>query len=121
MGATAVHLAVVPKQVLTCCLGDATVWMMILCSPCCCRGAGGARVPLNFEQTAPAYDPANPRMQRGRMPTDSLRNPQTVAFLDMLGLPYNLDRGGSTAQLDGAEAAAGAGLASVTSAGVGRK
>ena len=30
-------------------------------------------------------------LPQGRMPQSSPRNPQTVAFLDMLGLPYNLD------------------------------
>ncbi|GAB4818925.1 hypothetical protein N2152v2_005971 [Parachlorella kessleri] len=58
---------------------------------------GGPRVPDNFVPTAPAYDPANPRMQRGSMPTELPRNPQTVALLDLLGLSYNLDRGGQQA------------------------
>ena len=30
------------------------------------------------------------------MPQQAQRNPQTVAFLNMLGLPYNLDHGGSS-------------------------
>ena len=53
---------------------------------------GGPTIPQNFAPTAPAYDPARP--QRGRMPQRLLRNPQTVQFLEMLGLPYNLERGG---------------------------
>jgi hypothetical protein len=59
-------------------------------------------VPDNFVRTAPAYDPSNPRMQRGSMPTEALRNPQTVELLDMLGLPYNLDRAGAQAEAPGA-------------------
>lgn len=70
--------------------------------------AGGARIPDNFAPTAPAYDPSNPAMQRGRMPTEMLRNPQTVALLDMLGLPYNLDRGGPAGMAGGAADIAGA-------------
>ncbi len=52
---------------------------------------GGAAVPPNFAPTAPAHaGGGEPR--GGRMPREALRNPQTVALLEMLGLPYNLDR-----------------------------
>jgi len=53
--------------------------------------AGGARIPHNFEPTAAAYDPSS--QQKGRMPQTQTRNPQTVALLRMLGLPYNLEEG----------------------------
>ncbi len=48
-------------------------------------------IPLNFVPTAPGHDPSasNPK---GRMPRQSPRNPQTERFLEMLGLPYNLDQ-----------------------------
>lgn len=45
------------------------------------------------------------------MPTVAHRNPQTVAFLEMLGLPYNLDHGataGPAAEPDSASAFAAA-------------
>lgn len=29
--------------------------------------------------------------RQGKMPQAAVRNPQTVAFLEMLGLPYDLD------------------------------
>ena len=48
-------------------------------------------VPHNFVRTAPGHDPAKPDA-RGRMPRSSPRNPQTEQFLDMLGLPYNLEQ-----------------------------
>lgn len=48
-------------------------------------------VPQNFVRTAPGHDPSSP-IPKGRMPQSSPRNPQTEQFLDMLGLPYNLDR-----------------------------
>ena len=47
---------------------------------------GGAAVPPNFEQTAPG-----PSGRPGRMPQRAQRSPQTEAFLQILGLPYNLD------------------------------
>jgi hypothetical protein len=47
---------------------------------------GGAAVPPNFEQTAPG-----PSGRPGRMPQRAQRSPQTEAFLQLLGLPYNLD------------------------------
>ena len=50
--------------------------------------AGGSRVPTNFEPTAPVHNPAQ---QRGRMPQKGLRNPQTLALLRLLDLPYNLE------------------------------
>ncbi|KAK9903387.1 hypothetical protein WJX75_004587 [Coccomyxa subellipsoidea] len=49
---------------------------------------GGPEVPHNFMPTAPGHDG---RQRRGVMPTHAVRNPQTVALLEMLGLPYNLD------------------------------
>ena len=50
---------------------------------------GSAAVPLNFERTARAHDPAQPR--RAAMPTSTPRNPQTVALLELLQLDYKLD------------------------------
>ncbi|KAI7845707.1 hypothetical protein COHA_000821 [Chlorella ohadii] len=58
---------------------------------------GGLAVPHNFVPTAPAFDPAQPQMRSGRMPTRAVRNPQTEAFLEALGLPYNLDHGAEAA------------------------
>ncbi|EFN55283.1 hypothetical protein CHLNCDRAFT_57928 [Chlorella variabilis] len=52
---------------------------------------GGAAVPRNFVRTVPAYDPSQPQMRSGTMPQQAVRNPQTVAFLELLGLPYNLE------------------------------
>ncbi|GIL81793.1 hypothetical protein Vretimale_1395 [Volvox reticuliferus] len=51
---------------------------------------GTSRVPDNFVITAEPYNPALGQRQ-GRMPQRHQRNPQTVALLEMLGLPYNLD------------------------------
>ena len=48
-------------------------------------------VPQNFIRTASGHDPSRPT-PKGRMPRSSSRNPQTEQFLDMLGLPYNLDQ-----------------------------
>ncbi|DBA70331.1 TPA: hypothetical protein ACH3X2_011753 [Trebouxia sp. C0005] len=48
-------------------------------------------IPLNFVPTAPGHDPSAPNA-KGRMPRQSPRNPQTERFLEMLGLPYNLDQ-----------------------------
>ncbi len=48
-------------------------------------------IPLNFVPTAPGHDPSTPN-PKGRMPRQSPRNPQTERFLEMLGLPYNLDQ-----------------------------
>lgn len=48
-------------------------------------------IPHNFVRTAPGHDPSKPK-PRGRMPRSSPRNPQTEQFMDMLGLPYNLDQ-----------------------------
>ena len=42
-----------------------------------------------YELVSRAYHPCA-RVQ-GRMPQRAERNPQTVAFLEMLGLPYDLD------------------------------
>jgi hypothetical protein len=50
---------------------------------------GHARVPSNFERTAAAHDPSHPRQPR--MPSTAHRNPQTVALLQLLELPFNLD------------------------------
>ena len=47
---------------------------------------GGAAVPENFEATAPG-----PSGRPGRMPQAAQRSPQTAAFLELLGLPYNLE------------------------------
>lgn len=52
---------------------------------------GQGAIPRNFAPTAPAHDPTAPQ-QRGRMPQQAIRNPQTEHYLDMLGLPYNLDQ-----------------------------
>jgi lariat debranching enzyme len=49
---------------------------------------GGTRIPANFEMTAPPHFGGT--RGRGRMPTMILRNPQTLDFLNMLELPYNL-------------------------------
>lgn len=50
----------------------------------------GTQVPNNFQMTAPAHDPHR-KGNRGQMPRTAIRNPQTVAFLEMLGLEYNLE------------------------------
>ncbi|CAL5222243.1 g4577 [Coccomyxa viridis] len=65
---------------------------------------GGPQVPHNFAQTAPGHDGS---ARRGRMPQNSPRSPQTVAFLEMLGLPYNLDHKDSS-QAPAGSASAGA-------------
>lgn len=53
---------------------------------------GSQAIPHNFQPTVPAYNPtAQGPKAKGRMPTQSIRNPQTVELLDMLQLPYNLD------------------------------
>ena len=49
----------------------------------------GVAVPLNFQATARAHDPAQPR--RSVMPTSTPRNPQTCALLEMLQMDYKLD------------------------------
>lgn len=54
----------------------------------------GLRIPNNFQQTAPPYvdpGPGTRQQHRGCIPQESLRNPQTVALLTLLGLDYNLD------------------------------
>jgi hypothetical protein len=51
--------------------------------------ADGATVPLNFAPTARAHDPSAPR--RSTMPTDTPRNPQTEALMELLELDYKLD------------------------------
>lgn len=56
---------------------------------------GGLRIPHNFAQTAEPHD-ARAIKQRGRMPQTAPRNPQTVEFLEMLRLPYNLDHTAAT-------------------------
>lgn len=53
---------------------------------------GGARVPNNFSPTAPAHAAGVPERMQGTMPRAAVRNPQTVALLALLGLPYNLDQ-----------------------------
>ena len=47
---------------------------------------GGAAVPDNFAAVAPG-----PSGRPGRMPQAAQRSPQTAAFLELLGLPYNLE------------------------------
>ncbi|KAL4420156.1 hypothetical protein ABPG77_008292 [Micractinium sp. CCAP 211/92] len=74
---------------------------------------GGTAVPRNFAPTAPAYDPASPQARMGRMPQRAERNPQTLAFLELLGLPYNLDYSG---QAGGGAASAAAAAALVQGA-----
>ena len=71
---------------------------------------GGAAIPSNFQPTAPAYNPTAGRNQKGRMPTVTPRNPQTVAFLEMLGLEYNLEDAGLGFRGQGRQ---GAGVAAV--------
>lgn len=48
-------------------------------------------IPHNFVRTASGHDPSSAN-HRGRMPRSSPRNPQTEQFLEMLGLPFNLDQ-----------------------------
>ena len=55
------------------------------------RQINNGAVPQNFVPTASGHDPLRP-IPKGTMPRSSLRNPQTEQFLDMLGLPYNLDQ-----------------------------
>ncbi|GLC41533.1 hypothetical protein PLESTB_001000700 [Pleodorina starrii] len=88
---------------------------------------GTSRVPDNFAVTAEPYNPASGQ-RRGRMPQRHVRNPQTVALLEMLGLPYNLDhsdhvaRGGvpagppAAAAGGGGAATAASGLAAASAA-----
>lgn len=75
---------------------------------------GGAAVPNNFQQTAPG---PSGRGAGGRMPAAAARNPQTEAFLDMLGLPYNLDADGQPGLGNGAVAGHGWGPPEPASAG----
>ena len=51
---------------------------------------GSATIPDNFAPTAPAHNPQLPRGGGAPFP-QSHRNPQTVQFLDMLGLEFRLD------------------------------
>ncbi|KAK9834807.1 hypothetical protein WJX81_000122 [Elliptochloris bilobata] len=53
---------------------------------------GGAAVPENFQATTPG-----PSGRPGRMPQSVQRSLQTAAFLELLGLPYNLEPGGGAA------------------------
>jgi hypothetical protein len=61
------------------------------------EGRGGPKVLDNFVQTAQPHQrpQAIPGFkapkQRGIMPSEHIRNPQTVSMLQMLQLPYNLD------------------------------
>eukprot|EP00878_Enallax_costatus_P042528 GHUV01049917.1.p1 GENE.GHUV01049917.1~~GHUV01049917.1.p1 ORF type:complete len:404 (+),score=111.54 GHUV01049917.1:504-1715(+) len=48
---------------------------------------GTTAIPHNFAMTAPPYDPSQGR-RRGNMPRTDLRNPQTEALLQMLGLRW---------------------------------
>jgi lariat debranching enzyme len=54
---------------------------------------GNGAVPLNFQQTAPAYSPQQDANRPGRMPQMAVRSPQTIALFDLLGVEYNLDHG----------------------------
>ncbi|KAK9868315.1 hypothetical protein WJX84_007760 [Apatococcus fuscideae] len=54
------------------------------------KGRGSCTIPHNFQPTAPCHDPQGGQ-RRGSMPKSLPRNPQTLALLAMLGLPYNLD------------------------------
>ena len=49
----------------------------------------GSQIPHNFVLTAPGHDPG--QKSSGSMPHHALKNPQTIAFLELLGLDYNLD------------------------------
>lgn len=62
------------------------------------RNSGGLAMPNNFTPTVPAFDPSNPQMRTGNMPQHAQRNPQSLEFLEMLGLPYNLDSAGARQQ-----------------------
>ena len=59
---------------------------------------GGAAVPDNFEPTAPG---PSGQGAPGRMPQAARRSPQTLAFLELLGLPYNLDPAAQQLRNDG--------------------
>lgn len=50
---------------------------------------GGSAIPHIFVRTVHVHNPS--QRPQGRMPHSMPRNPQTIAFLDMLRLPYNLD------------------------------
>ncbi|KXZ49477.1 hypothetical protein GPECTOR_21g703 [Gonium pectorale] len=83
---------------------------------------GTSRIPDNFAATAAPYDPvAQAGQRKGRMPQRHERNPQTVALMEMLGLPYNLDhadvRGSGAPPADGR----GAGAAGGSSRGAGSR
>jgi len=69
-------------------------------------------IPLNFQPTAAAYSAKEDARRPGRMPQVAVRNPQTVALFDLLGLEYNLDHGGG-AGIGGAGAGEGAGASGV--------
>ena len=49
----------------------------------------GKEIPLNFVPTAPVYEHES-RTRRGAVPASIRRSPQTVQFLSLLGLEYNL-------------------------------
>ena len=51
-------------------------------------------IPLNFQPTAAAYTDQEDAGRPGRMPQIAVRNPQTAALFDLLGVEYNLDHGG---------------------------
>lgn len=50
----------------------------------------GSTIPTKFIQTAPPYEPNKPGGRVGKS-SGHQRNPQTVAFLELLDLPYLLD------------------------------
>ncbi len=69
----------------------------------------GSAIPDNFQQTAEAYNPSKSRGGlHGTMPAVPARNPQTVALLELLGLPYTLDPAGARAATGPGHVAAGA-------------
>ena len=65
-------------------------------------------IPLNFQPTAAAYSLQQDGNRPGRMPQSAVRNPQTVALFDLLGLDYNLDHRGTGSGHPSAAAGAGA-------------
>ncbi|CAN1816433.1 Lariat debranching enzyme [Linum perenne] len=54
--------------------------------------ARGAK-PFEFAQTAPAFDPSQPKVKGSPGCDECPRNPQTESFLQLLELPYLLDSG----------------------------
>ena len=67
------------------------------------------QIPLDFQPTAPAYSVQEDGHRSGRMPQRAVRNPQTVALFQLLGLDYNLDHGNAGGGMMGGGIGAGAG------------